>query len=61
VIGWLLDEPAGIAVLTVLASAIVGAAMWAAYTAVTLLVAAVVSRLLWLAGRRRPRPPMDAS
>lgn len=60
-IPWLLDDPAGIAVLTVFASALVGAATWVAYTAVILLVGAVASRLLWLAGRRRPRPPTDAS
>lgn len=60
-IRWLLDDPAGIAVLTVFASALVGAAMWVAYTAVILLLGAIASRLLWRAGSRTPRPPTDAS
>jgi hypothetical protein len=49
VISWLLDNPTGIAILTVVASTVVGAATWAALTAALLAVAAVVRavRFLW--------------
>jgi hypothetical protein len=41
-IGWLLDDPAGIAVLTVIAATLVTGAMWAAlFLAATVLVAVV--------------------
>lgn len=59
-IRWLLDDPAGIGILTLVASALVGAATWIVSTMALVVVAAAVKAVLWLRVRWSGRRPWDA-